>query len=101
MTARFNPAPGWPPPPTVDWLPPPGWQPESSWPKIPRGWQVVVDPEADAATHSAKLAEAQAKRASDEAAKLAKAETKAVTKRERVEHRTARVAERARKVESW
>jgi hypothetical protein len=45
MSARFNPPPGWPPPPTADWLPPPGWQPNPSWP-IPPGWQLVIEEEA-------------------------------------------------------
>ncbi|GAA1944566.1 DUF4041 domain-containing protein [Kitasatospora viridis] len=36
---RFNPPPGWPPPP-ADWTPPPGWQPDPSWPPPPPGWQL-------------------------------------------------------------
>lgn len=38
---RFNPAPGWPAPPT-GWVPPPGWQPDPSWPQAPPGWQFWV-----------------------------------------------------------
>ncbi|MGO1318000.1 MAG: hypothetical protein ACTMIR_13325 [Cellulomonadaceae bacterium] len=42
MTARFNPAPGWPPTPQ-GWTPPPGWQPDPSWPAAPAGWQFWVE----------------------------------------------------------
>src|SRR5258708_16090206 len=36
---RFNPAPGWPPPPP-GFVPPPHWQPDPSWPPPPPGWQL-------------------------------------------------------------
>jgi len=36
-TPRFNPAPGWPVPPT-GWSPPFGWTPDPSWPPAPAGW---------------------------------------------------------------
>src|SRR5215831_16996260 len=39
---RFNPAPGWPPPPP-GFVPPPHWQPDPSWPPAPPGWQIWVD----------------------------------------------------------
>ena len=39
---RFNPAPGWPPPPD-GWIPPQGWQPPPDWPPAPPGWSVLVD----------------------------------------------------------
>jgi hypothetical protein len=39
---RFNPAPGWPPPPP-GFVPPPHWQPDPSWPPAPPGWQLWVD----------------------------------------------------------
>src|SRR5215471_1602911 len=39
---RFNPAPGWPPPPP-GFVPPPYWQPDPSWPPAPPGWQLWVD----------------------------------------------------------
>jgi len=39
---RFNPAPGWPPPPP-GFMPPPHWQPDPSWPPAPPGWQIWVD----------------------------------------------------------
>ncbi len=42
MARRFNPAPGWPPPPE-GWEPPPGWQPDPSWPSAPPGWQLWVE----------------------------------------------------------
>ena len=38
---RFNPAPGWPPPPE-GFTPDPGWQPDPSWPPAPPGWQLWV-----------------------------------------------------------
>lgn len=41
MTARFNPAPGWPSAPQ-GWLPPAGWQPDPSWPAAPEGWPLLV-----------------------------------------------------------
>jgi hypothetical protein len=34
---KFNPAPGWPPPPS-GWEPPPDWRPDPSWPPAPPGW---------------------------------------------------------------
>jgi hypothetical protein len=39
---RFNPAPGWPPPPP-GFVPPPHWQPDPSWPPAPPGWRLWVD----------------------------------------------------------
>jgi hypothetical protein len=39
---RFNPAPGWPPPPSAYWLPPADWRPDPSWPPAPPGWQYIV-----------------------------------------------------------
>ena len=42
MGRRFNPAPGWPPPPP-GFVPPPHWQPDPSWPPAPPGWQLWVD----------------------------------------------------------
>jgi Domain of unknown function (DUF4190) len=39
---RFNPPPGWPPPP-ADFVPPPGWQPDPSWPPPPPDWRLWVD----------------------------------------------------------
>jgi hypothetical protein len=39
---RFNPAPGWPPPPP-GFVPPPHWQPDPAWPPAPPGWQLWVD----------------------------------------------------------
>jgi hypothetical protein len=47
---RFNPPPGWPSPPTEDWLPPPGWQPDPSWPKAPRRWNWWTVTASDART---------------------------------------------------
>lgn len=41
MGLRFNPPPGWPPPP-AGFVPPPGWQPDPSWPPTPPGWQLWV-----------------------------------------------------------
>jgi uncharacterized protein DUF4190/putative regulator of septum formation len=41
MGLRFNPAPGWPPPPP-GFVPPPGWQPDPAWPPAPPGWQLWV-----------------------------------------------------------
>lgn len=38
MPMEFNPAPGWPSPPS-GWVPPAGWQPDPSWPSAPPGWQ--------------------------------------------------------------
>jgi WD40 repeat protein len=42
MAPRFNPPPGWPPPP-AGWTPFPGWQPDPSWPPPPDGWQLWID----------------------------------------------------------
>jgi hypothetical protein len=42
MARRFNPAPGWPPPPE-GWKPQPDWQPDPSWPPAPPGWQLWVE----------------------------------------------------------
>jgi len=44
MGLRFNPPPGWPPPP-AGFVPPPGWQPDPSWPPPPPGWQLWVPDE--------------------------------------------------------
>jgi hypothetical protein len=38
---RFNPAPGWPAPPT-GWVPDSNWQPDPSWPAAPTGWQLWI-----------------------------------------------------------
>jgi hypothetical protein len=39
---RYNPPPGWPPPPP-GFTPKPGWQPDPSWPPPPPGWQLWVN----------------------------------------------------------
>jgi hypothetical protein len=39
---RYNPPPGWPPPPR-GFTPKPGWEPDPSWPAPPPGWQLWVD----------------------------------------------------------
>ena len=44
MAMRFNPPPGWPPPPE-GFMPDPGWQPDPSWPPAPPGWQLWVPDE--------------------------------------------------------
>ena len=51
MAMRFNPPPGWPPPPE-GFTPDPGWRPDPSWPPVPPGWQLWVsdEPERDAAS---------------------------------------------------
>jgi hypothetical protein len=41
MAMRFNPPPGWPPPPE-GFTPDPGWQPDPSWPAAPPGWRLWV-----------------------------------------------------------
>jgi hypothetical protein len=41
MGLRFNPPPGWPPPPP-GFVPPPGWRPDPSWPPPPPGWRLWV-----------------------------------------------------------
>jgi len=41
---RFNPAPGWPRPPT-GWAPDPNWRPDPSWPVAPPGWQFWIPDE--------------------------------------------------------
>src|SRR5215469_9870554 len=47
---RFNPPPGWPPPPD-GFTPDPGWRPDPSWPPPPPGWQLwAPDDQAAAAT---------------------------------------------------
>lgn len=43
MAQRFNPPPGWPPPPFEGWLPPDGWKPDPMWEAAPEDWQFVVD----------------------------------------------------------
>jgi hypothetical protein len=48
MGLRFNPPPGWPPPPP-GFVPPPGWQPDPSWPPPPPGWQLWVPDETEPA----------------------------------------------------
>ncbi|GAB79156.1 Excalibur calcium-binding domain-containing protein [Austwickia chelonae] len=45
MTARFNPPPGWPSPPSDDWRPERGWFPPEDWPEAPPGWGFWVDEE--------------------------------------------------------
>jgi hypothetical protein len=47
---RFNPPPGWPPPPP-GFAPDDGWRPDPSWPPAPPGWQLWVsdEPERDPA----------------------------------------------------
>jgi hypothetical protein len=45
---RYNPPPGWPPPPP-GFSPRPGWQPDPSWPPPPPGWQLWVDDDERAA----------------------------------------------------
>ena len=42
MGLRYNPPPGWPPPPR-GFTPKAGWQPDPSWPPPPPGWQLWVD----------------------------------------------------------
>ena len=42
---RFNPAPGWPKPPT-GWAPPAGWTPDPTWPAPPDGWQLWLPDDA-------------------------------------------------------
>src|SRR5215469_14023985 len=51
VAMRFNPPPGWPPPPD-GFAPDPGWRPDPSWPPAPPGWQLWVtdEPERDAAS---------------------------------------------------
>jgi hypothetical protein len=57
MGRRFNPAPGWPPPPT-GFVPPPHWQPDPSWPPAPPGWQLWIEESApDPASVSARPGE--------------------------------------------
>jgi hypothetical protein len=41
VALRFNPPPGWPPPPE-GFTPDPGWRPDPSWPPLPPGWQLWV-----------------------------------------------------------
>ena len=41
MAMRFNPPPGWPPPPE-GFTPDPGWRPDPNWPPAPPGWQLWV-----------------------------------------------------------
>lgn len=45
QVARFNPPPGWPPPP-AGWVPLEGWRPDPSWPPAPAGWNFWVFEEA-------------------------------------------------------
>jgi len=57
MGRRFNPAPGWPPPP-AGFVPPAQWRPDPSWPPAPPGWQLWVDDSApDPATVPARPGE--------------------------------------------
>jgi len=44
VALRFNPPPGWPPPPD-GFSPDPGWRPDPSWPPAPPGWQLWVPDE--------------------------------------------------------
>lgn len=46
---KFNPAPGWPQPPT-GWTPPHDWKPDPSWPTPPAGWQLWLPDEPTPAT---------------------------------------------------
>jgi len=46
VVMRFNPPPGWPPPPE-GFTPDPGWQPDPSWPPPPAGWQLWVPGESE------------------------------------------------------
>lgn len=49
MPLRFNPPPGWPPPPSPDWLPPAGWKPPKGMPAAPDGWVwLVAEPNTEA-----------------------------------------------------
>lgn len=41
MGYRFNPPPGWPPPPE-GFVPASGWQPDASWPPLPPGWPLWI-----------------------------------------------------------
>lgn len=43
MARRFNTPPGWPRPPSPEWLPGPGWRPDSSWPDPPPGWSFLIE----------------------------------------------------------
>jgi hypothetical protein len=38
MGYRYNSPPNWPEPPCLDWVPPQGWRPDSSWSPAPEGW---------------------------------------------------------------
>jgi hypothetical protein len=57
---RFNPAPGWPQPPS-GWFPPTGWTPPAHWPPAPAGWPVflVGDPAPQAAAPVTRAAPVQ------------------------------------------
>lgn len=44
---RFNPPPGWPPPPK-EWMPTAEWRPDPSWPPAPAGWVFWVPEDAQA-----------------------------------------------------
>lgn len=43
MAVRFNAAPGWPDPPSREWLPPWGWEPSPDWPEPPPGWELYLE----------------------------------------------------------
>jgi Domain of unknown function (DUF4333) len=60
MSSRFNPPPGWPPPP-VGWTPPAGWQPDPRWAPPPPGWRLwVEDPTSALPTSSSHQTSSQA-----------------------------------------
>jgi Domain of unknown function (DUF4190)/Septum formation len=48
VAMRFNPPPGWPPPPP-GFVPGPGWRPDASWPPPPDGWQLWLPDDPDRA----------------------------------------------------
>ncbi len=43
MAVRFNAPPGWPEPPSREWLPPFGWEPSPDWPEPPPGWELYLE----------------------------------------------------------
>lgn len=45
MSARFNPPPNWPEPPSDEWVPPEGFRPPYTWGPVPSGWRLWVDDE--------------------------------------------------------
>jgi hypothetical protein len=52
---RFNPPPGWPPPPQ-GWVPPAGWTPDPTWPAPPAGWNLWLPVEVTAESTAPKSA---------------------------------------------